>query len=348
MSDLRSTLERVAEGIHPGNDAFDLLTRRRDRRHRNRRIGAAALAIVVAVGGTIGAFAAFRGSTAPTLASGRDRIALSLWPRASMLRTDQVTVDQGQEQWRLIPDRVAIRFAHEILGWDEVETRPGGPGSCGTDPLCTRVSPDELVLPLYRLGGSSETTVVRLQRLVRSSGTGIWSVTEVASPLLPLELQPGTTVTAGTKLRVHTSLPNGTRVVAGFGYSTECASTSRSLIATVHRSVIAFRVATTAAEGGSQMSTSNGSSATASCSAGVNLSQEKVHHPRLRSPVNGYVYVLHGDRDVYHQRYGDMMFTRIGGHPPGVISEVSAVPVRFVPFHQKGVVPDSGPHSPGG
>ena len=67
MSDVRALLERAGEQIRPSDDAFERLVRTRDRRNRNRRIRAAGLALVVATGGTLAAFLAFRGSGSPSL-----------------------------------------------------------------------------------------------------------------------------------------------------------------------------------------------------------------------------------------------------------------------------------------
>jgi hypothetical protein len=60
MSDLRTQLDQFAERTPQSGDPFERLSRRRRVRHRNRRITAGIIAIAVAVGGSILAFATFR------------------------------------------------------------------------------------------------------------------------------------------------------------------------------------------------------------------------------------------------------------------------------------------------
>jgi hypothetical protein len=60
MSDLRSRLERLGDRVRSAPDAFERLERSRRRRDRNRRITAGAVALLVAVAGTVAAYAAFR------------------------------------------------------------------------------------------------------------------------------------------------------------------------------------------------------------------------------------------------------------------------------------------------
>ena len=62
--DLKPRLERLGDRVQPRSDAFDRLDRVRALRARGRRLGTIALAFVVAVAGTWGAFAAFRSSGA--------------------------------------------------------------------------------------------------------------------------------------------------------------------------------------------------------------------------------------------------------------------------------------------
>ena len=60
MSDLRSRLERLGDRVRVAPDAFDRLERARRRRERNRRITAGAVALLVAIVGTVAAYTAFR------------------------------------------------------------------------------------------------------------------------------------------------------------------------------------------------------------------------------------------------------------------------------------------------
>jgi hypothetical protein len=61
---LKPGLERLGDRVQPRSDAFDRLDHMRARRARGRSLGSIALAFVVAVAGTWGAFAAFRSTGA--------------------------------------------------------------------------------------------------------------------------------------------------------------------------------------------------------------------------------------------------------------------------------------------
>jgi outer membrane protein assembly factor BamB len=65
MSDMRSILEGRREDLRPDPGGFDRLVRLRARRQRNRQIGSAFLALVVAAAGTSGAVIALRSRPAP-------------------------------------------------------------------------------------------------------------------------------------------------------------------------------------------------------------------------------------------------------------------------------------------
>jgi len=60
MSDLRSRLERIGDRVEVAPDAFERLERARRRHERNRRITAGAVALLVAIAGTVAAYTAFR------------------------------------------------------------------------------------------------------------------------------------------------------------------------------------------------------------------------------------------------------------------------------------------------
>ena len=65
MSELRNQLERLGRRATVAPDAFERLERARRRRERNRRITAGVVALLVAIGGSVAAFTAFRGSGGP-------------------------------------------------------------------------------------------------------------------------------------------------------------------------------------------------------------------------------------------------------------------------------------------
>ncbi len=78
MSELRSRLERLGERVSSTADAFERLERARRRRERNRRITAGAVALLVAIAGSVAAFTAFRtGDDEQTIGGGRDLPAAS-------------------------------------------------------------------------------------------------------------------------------------------------------------------------------------------------------------------------------------------------------------------------------
>jgi hypothetical protein len=60
MGDLRNDLERIGRRVEPTVDGLGRLERRRRTKERNRRVAAGALALLVAVGGSIAAYAALR------------------------------------------------------------------------------------------------------------------------------------------------------------------------------------------------------------------------------------------------------------------------------------------------
>ena len=65
MSDLRTILERGVGGATPPPDGFERMLRRRDRKHRNQRIGAGALAIILALVTFVALTRAFRSAERP-------------------------------------------------------------------------------------------------------------------------------------------------------------------------------------------------------------------------------------------------------------------------------------------
>lgn len=72
MGDLRPDLERLGRRVEPDPDAFEQLERHRRRRERNGRVAAGGLALIVAVGGSLAAYALLRddGDRLPGIADG--------------------------------------------------------------------------------------------------------------------------------------------------------------------------------------------------------------------------------------------------------------------------------------
>lgn len=151
----------------------------------SRRIGIAVFAILVAVAGSWGAFAALRGSSGIGRgpASGPEGFN-ALWPETSLTDAQgiQARVDAGDPdvQWRTDAGAVALRFAEEKLGWPD----PIAGVTATDDPDTVRVSlhgPDASCQGAECGGPQPAQTIVNvtLQRLARSGEGGIWSVTAV-------------------------------------------------------------------------------------------------------------------------------------------------------------------------
>lgn len=188
--DLKSRLERLGNRIPPTLDAFVGLRDRRIRQDRNRRLGTMVVALVVAVAGTWGIFAAFddhgRGSGpaglgTPSATAWVPPSTPTLWPESwtdTLPRPAdvQAQADAGDAwvAWRLDPEAVAHRFVAQALGWksagplrvtrlDQVPTSGGEVryrASCG--PGC--------------LAGPA---VLFLAQPVKQGPGGVWDVTGI-------------------------------------------------------------------------------------------------------------------------------------------------------------------------
>jgi hypothetical protein len=107
MGDLRPDLERIGRRVEPEVDAFERLDRRRRQKERNRRLAAGALALLVAIGGSIAAYAALRddGDRLPGIADGSSPADL---PTAVLLTCDGETTTLDTPQVRPQADGVHI------------------------------------------------------------------------------------------------------------------------------------------------------------------------------------------------------------------------------------------------
>src|SRR5262245_2197 len=203
MSELRDRLERLGERAPSPPDAFERLERARRRRERNRRITAGAVALLVAIAGSVAAFTAFTGSEPQAAGSGDDGF-VAIWPESTYEDALQVQdlVDAGDPSvaWRLDAQETAIAFARDALGWsdvavevapDDVRTEllvrsPGGPCGSPPEPVC---DPREVDVELGRLDGESN---------------GIWSVISVRSPEFESAPEAGSEIVAGEQLDLVT------------------------------------------------------------------------------------------------------------------------------------------------
>jgi hypothetical protein len=215
MSDLRTQLERLGDRARPAPDAFAKLDRARWRRERNRRIGAGAVALLLALAGSVAVVSAFRGGD-PTTA-GSDEGFFALWPQSTLddARAAQGAVEAGGPdlQWQLDPQDVALRFADYALGWQNpamTSLTPSGSGSL-----------DVSIADVWGSRDIRRRAVVTIDRLVggESSGvwmsTGVWSLIAVRSPEFDLRVDPGGEVVLGEVTAIPTSLADGTQVAVG-------------------------------------------------------------------------------------------------------------------------------------
>src|SRR5439155_24325137 len=118
MSEYTTLLERVGERVAPPSDAFERLTTRRHRKHRNRRFGAGALALLVAAAGISGAYVVFHQTRHSVPVSGASNFH-AIFPAFNSVeaREFQTALDKGWDPRLGSETGVAERFAIDILGW---------------------------------------------------------------------------------------------------------------------------------------------------------------------------------------------------------------------------------------
>jgi hypothetical protein len=331
MSELRSVLERLANRATAAGDGFERLELRRRRRNRNRRAMTVVVALTVAVGGSVGAFAAFR-HPGPGTVVGASTEFHALWPERTQAAANlvQSKVDAGDPslQWRLDDVSTAEHFATYGLGWQQVQEGVIQPGDSNSNGVLIKVT-GSIVPSDCRPGGltavcppgSSPGPPERagaflLQQLVHQGESGIWSVVSV-SGLIPLQTQVGEHVTSGQEISIPFPLPGelagSVQVGAGYTYVGQCSAVTT--LSPVHESdgTITFHV------GGAGFEENCGSSsATAGGSATTSDSAE------LTEPVDGYIFV---ELVPTGQEPADPVTQRFAAE---VIS-FSAVAVRFVP-----------------
>lgn len=296
MSDLRARLERLGDRARPAPDAFAKLDRVRRRRERNRRIAAGAVALVLALSGSVAVVSAFRGGDATT--AGGEQGFLALWPQSTL--DDAITAQDSVEaggpdlQWQLDPQDVALRFADYALGWQNpamASLTPTGSGSV-----------DVSIVDVWGSWDIRRRATVTIDRLVggESSGvwmsTGVWSVIAVRSPEFDLRVDPGGEVVLGEVIAIPTSLADGTQVAVGVRAFEPCTG---------------FREQTVEVKGG----------LIALPVAGVG------------EGCVGYVYALTPSTPVGQLEPGRIMFAGWNEDKatlPYTIDAIAAVPVRFV------------------
>ena len=237
--DLKFRLDRLADRgpSDRSADAFDRLHAARARRSRTRRLTAGALALVVALAGTTTVIVAFDRETSggpagePTPSADPPWAAadvLTVWPENPVRShvTDpamiQGFVDRGDDQlqWRLDPEAVSRRFASVVLGWTDV-TAVGLDIDTDVDVRAFEITPCPPDATCD-LAGPMPTLWLR-QPATQGAG-GIWSVVQVTSPSLEIELPTDPVLRGGTDIRFDLELPDFRAVHIGFAAANGCRS----------------------------------------------------------------------------------------------------------------------------
>jgi hypothetical protein len=147
MIDDRELFERSVERFAPPERPFERLARRRDRKHRNKRIRAGVIALLVTVLGTGALVRAFQTGSVPAEdPTPAPPTTGTMWPQSTMeeVREAQELADAGDPRttWQVIStdaDRTAFitRFLQEELGWEEFDVSefPGLYAGVSQDPL---------------------------------------------------------------------------------------------------------------------------------------------------------------------------------------------------------------------
>jgi len=229
MSDLRSQLERIGDRVRVAPDAFERLERARRRRERNRRITAGTVALLVAIAGSVAAFAAFRTSDGGQRVGGRGQAEFfALWPEstydAAVAAQRSVAAGDPTSAWRLDPLETAQAFVNDALGWPESadelavhSTWTSTDGTVNAD-MGTGDVPGDCNEPQC----AEREVIIRLRQLVAAEG--VWSVVSVESPVFNLPFHVGQDVELGIDLSVASGWPDGTKVAVGFAGTGSCSA----------------------------------------------------------------------------------------------------------------------------
>lgn len=297
MDDLRAVLERVARRIPPPSSGFDHLWRVRARRVRSRRVAAGAVAFALVIGGSAALLVALRSgrSSPPASTTPRPPTASEiLWPHRNGLACCQDATSAARS------------FALVVLGWKApiASTCPTGDGTGCPSALPQGQS-------VYVFDGCSRCPFI-VANLREFPGGGTWVVTDVAGPQLRISVEPGSSIAGGSEITIQSDLPDGTRLVAGYGYEAGCGGLGFGAgYRTVKGGVATFRVASRGLR----------------CSSGISSRPGP-----LQRAVTGYVWVMRAPaRGV--PVGPNLLFgsTDTPPHAPANITEVAAVQVRFVP-----------------
>jgi hypothetical protein len=194
MHDVRRLLDAEASRVRGDVRALDAIVRRAGRRRRNRRVGTAAVALIVAGAGMVGAFTVFgRPGSEAGPAAGAYR---GIWPQPGLEEAEiaQSRADRGDHRLthQLDANVFVHTFARDGLHWtdiafdplDEEAVRGSGPLSVAVRgcPFDDSPQPQAQGAPAAPPEDCPLEVEVTIERLLRQDASGIWLVTDVTSP----------------------------------------------------------------------------------------------------------------------------------------------------------------------
>ncbi len=186
MTDLHDVLDRKARQFRPGDDGYEQMVDRAERRHRNRRITSGVVALAVAVAGSLGAYAMLIGSASEETAGGEFA---ALWPQQNRSDADvaQARANEGDGRltWQQDAEEFLWRFLNDGMSWVDTtipelsEAQKDGTGPItvtlrgGPADLCTYPDDaDEWTCP----PDAFKEIDVTIERLLQKDTQGIWFV----------------------------------------------------------------------------------------------------------------------------------------------------------------------------
>lgn len=200
MHDLKDLLDREASRVQPEMDGLDSVLRRAERRHRNRRVAAGALGVMVSAALALGSYAGIRvlgGSDGPTPAQtptvappGTDEAWEGIWPQET--RAEAAFAQQRADArdprylWQLEPPTVAERFVISTLTDDDQlvsgfrlgERAHGRPVVVRVLVCDPQIFQEAQLIDLLEMCDRREAVDVTLEQPIRSGSTGTWVVTD--------------------------------------------------------------------------------------------------------------------------------------------------------------------------
>ena len=228
--DLKNRLEALGDRTAERSDAFERLTRVRDRKQRNRRRGGLVIGLAVALVGSLVAVTALRdgtttvprGSETPNTPVGwQPPDVLTVWPETPMderVAADvQAQADAGDPdvQWRLDPEQVAERFGLEFLYWSDADAHSIEPFEDGLRAVLTPCEQAEACRPIGELQ-------LWLRQPVRAGSGGIWSVAAVVSDQLTIGIpvaDPDVALTGASSIGIDVELEPDSATSAHIGFA---------------------------------------------------------------------------------------------------------------------------------